>query len=181
MSTFITVLISLRFYLDTMRKTPWMFCEAAGIYWNGKTKPLWEIAVNLIVSLILVKTIGMAGIFIGTIVTILVIDLPVEPYLVFKHVLKGGLSKYYIKYIKYFIVTVLMYIVSYFVCGLLPDAVSGFAGIGLFILRALVTVIVTNLIIVITMFKTKEFKYVKDLVKKYLKILAQKLHIIKSN
>lgn len=158
-----------------MRKTPWMFCEAAGVYWNGKTKPLWEVAVNLVVSLILVKTIGIAGVFIGTIVAILVVDLPVEPHLVSKYVLKGGIAKYYIQYIKYFIVTAIMYTASYFACSLLPESIGGFGGIIPFILRAIVSVIVTNLIIVITMYRTNEFKYTTDLIKKMFGSLKNKI------
>ena len=68
----ITALISLKFYLDIMRKAPWMFCEAAGVYWQGKIKPILEVAVNLITSIVLVQFIGLAGIFVGTIITILV-------------------------------------------------------------------------------------------------------------
>lgn len=121
---FIVILVTIRFYLDIMRKTPWMFCEAAGIYWNGKTKPLWEALVNLVVSLVLVKTIGMPGIFIGTIVTILVVDLPLEPYLAFKYALKGGLIQYYIKYVIYFIISAIMFAITYFVCSFIPNARS---------------------------------------------------------
>ena len=117
----IVILVSIRFYLDIMRKTPWMFCEAAGIYWKGKSKPIWEAVVNLIISLILVKIIGMPGIFIGTIVTIIIVDLPMEPYLVFKYVLKGGLIKYYFRYVFYLIIAILMYIASYFACSLITD------------------------------------------------------------
>lgn len=118
----VTILISLRLYLDMMRKAPWMFCEAAGIYWKGKTKPLWEVIVNLAISLILVKYIGIAGIFLGTIITILLVDLPVEPYLAFKYVLKKGLVKYYIKYALYFIVEVLMFVISYYACTFINGA-----------------------------------------------------------
>lgn len=67
-----------------------------------------------------------------------------------------------------------MYAVSYFACNLLPEVVGGFGGIIPFILRAIVSVIVTNLIIVITMFKTKEFKYTTDLIKKMLYSLKSK-------
>ncbi len=180
MGTFITVLISLRFYLDIMRKTPWMFCEAAGIYWNGKTKPIWEVVVNLVTSLILVKLIGMPGIFIGTIITIIVVDIPIEPYLAFKYVLNGGLLKYYLKYLKYLLVTVVMYVATYFACNLVPNVVGGFAGIWPFVLKAIVAVVVTNVIIVITMFKTEEFKYTIGLVKQYSKPVLKKLRLIKS-
>ena len=174
MSEFITILISIRLYLDMMRKTPWMFCEAAGIYWNGKTKPLWEVAVNLVVSLILVKTIGIAGVFIGTIVTILVVDLPVEPHLAFKYVLKCKSTKYYIKYIIYLIVTVIMYTATYLAVRYIAGATYGMPGLGMFILKAVIAVIVSNIILIVLMFRTKEFKYTKDLAKKYAKSALNK-------
>lgn len=117
---FTVVLVTLRFYLDIMRKTPWMFCEAAGIYWNGKTKPIWEVVVNLVVSLILVKIIGLPGIFLGTIITVILVDLPIEPFLAFKYVLNGGLAKYYIKYTIYLIVTCIMFVATYYTCSLVP-------------------------------------------------------------
>ena len=159
---FIVILVTIRFYLDIMRKTPWMFCEAAGIYWNGRTKPLWEALVNLVVSLILVKTIGMSGIFIGTIVTILLVDLTIEPYLAFKYVLNGGLTKYYIKYGIYLLIFATMFIGTYFTCSLVPGE-----GVTAFILKAIVALVVTNAIFVLFTFKTKEFKYAFGLVKKY--------------
>ena len=174
MSTFITVLISLRFYLDMMRKTPWMFCEAAGIYWNGKTKPIWEIIVNLVVSLILVKTIGVSGVFIGTIITILVVDLPIEPYLVFKYVLKGGLVKYYIRYVVYFIVTAIMYVATSWACNLVSGAIYGMPGLGMFIIKVVIAVVVSNLVLIIAMFRTKEFKYTINLFKNYAKSFISK-------
>ena len=168
---FVVILVTVRFYLDIMRKTPWMFCEAAGIYWNGKTKPIWEATVNLIVSLILVKTIGMPGIFIGTIVTIFLVDLTIEPYLAFKYVLNGGLAKYYMKYGIYLGIFALMFGGTYFVCSLIPGA-----GITVFILKAVTAVIVTNVVFIVFTFKTKEFKYAFGLIKKYgAKIIKRKI------
>ena len=166
----VAILITLRFYFDIMRKTPWMFCEAAGIYWKGKTKPLWEVLVNLVISIVLVKQIGVAGVFIGTIATILLVDLTVEPYLAFKYVLKEGLLKYYIRYLAYFLVTVIMYIASYWVCSLIPNI-----GILTFVVKGIVTAIITNLLIVITMFRTDEFKYAIGLAKNLIQPFLNKI------
>ena len=157
----IAVLITFRFYLDIMRKTPWMFCEAAGIYWNGRTKPLWEALVNLIVSLLLVKTIGMPGIFIGTIVTILAVDLTIEPYLAFKYVLNGGLLKYYIRYGIYLLTFIVMLFGTYIVISFIPGT-----GISVFVLKTITAIVVTNVIFVLLTFKTKEFNYAFGLLKK---------------
>ncbi len=167
---YITILITIKFYLEIMRKTPWMFCEAAGIYWEGKTKPIWEVIVNLVLSIILVKIIGIAGIFLGTIITILLIDLTFEPYLAFKYVLKEKLSKYYIKYIIYLGVTTLMFIVTCWTCSLVPGV-----GIISFIAKGIVAVIITNLVVMVTMFRTEEFKYTIELAKRYIEPFIAKI------
>lgn len=166
----ITALITLRFYLDIMRKTPWMFCEAAGIYWQGKTKPIWEMITNLIISLILVKYMGISGIILGTIITILLVDVTVEPHLAFKYVLKERTYKYYIKYFIYLFITVINYLITSFICSLIPGT-----GILAFVVKGIIAVIITNIIIVILTFKTKEFKYVGELVNKYMKVMLEKI------
>lgn len=159
---FVTASISLKFYLDVMRKTPWMFCEAAGIYWQGKTKPIWEVIVNLVVSVILVKFIGMCGIFVGTIITILTVDLTIEPYLAFKYVLKDKPTKYYKKYAMYLIIAVITYTVNFVICNSI-----GKSGIIWFIIKAIFSVIIVNGMIIIFTFKTKEFQYVKKIINDY--------------
>lgn len=167
---FVTASISLKFYLDVMRKTPWMFCEAAGIYWQGKTKPIWEVIVNLIVSVILVKFIGMCGIFIGTIITILTVDLTIEPYLAFKYVLKDKTTKYYKKYAMYLIIAVITYALNFTICNSI-----GKGGIVWFIIKAIISVIIVNGMIVICTFKTKEFQYVKKVIKDYKNKILSKI------
>lgn len=141
-STFIIASICLKFYLDMMRKTQWMFCEAAGIYWNGKTKPLWEAAINLIASIILVQYIGIAGIFLGTIISIVFVDFSVEPHLVFKYILKDNTKRYYIKLITYIFQTIIVSGIAYFCCGFL-----GNKRIIEFIIKVPVCVIIVNVLI----------------------------------
>ncbi len=167
---FVTASISLKFYLDVMRKTPWMFCEAAGIYWQGKTKPIWEVIVNLVVSVILVKFIGMCGIFVGTIITILTVDLTIEPYLAFKYVLKDKPTKYYKKYTMYLIIAVITYIVNFTVCNAI-----GKSGIIWFIIKAIISVIIVNGMIIVFTFKTKEFQYVKKIINDYKNKILSKI------
>jgi len=166
----VTVLLSLKFYFEIMRKTPWMFCEAAGIYWQGKSKPLVEVAVNLVLSLILLKYMGIAGIFLGTVITILLVDVTVEPYLVFKYVLNGKKRTYYLKYIIYFLITVIAYVVTSLICSFIPGV-----GIIPFILKAIVVVILASLILITLTIKTKEFKYTFNLAINYIKPIVDKV------
>lgn len=50
---------------------------------------------------------------------------------------------------------------------------------GAFILKTIIAVIVTNLILIVTMFRTKEFKYVKELAMKYINPLLTKVKLRK--
>ena len=170
LSPFVTCLITLRFYLDVMRKTPWMFCEAAGIYWKGRTKPLIEVAVNLVTSIILAKYIGIAGIFVGTIITILAVDVTIEPYLAFKYVLKDKIWKYYLRYIVYLFIFIIMFTSA----NLTSSLIHG-NEISSFVLKAIITVVTTNILVIVITFRTNEFKYVKILAKGYTGQLIKKI------
>ena len=157
----VTAIISLKFYLDVMRKTPWMFCEAAGIYWQGKTKPIWEVIVNLVLSIILVNYFGIIGIFLGTIITILIIDLTIEPYLAFKYVLKDKSSNYYKSYFYYLTIASIIYIINLKMCSIIRQT-----GILMFVLKVIVSILTVSGTIILFTFRMKEFKYMLELVKK---------------
>ena len=112
----------------------------------------------------------MSGIFIGTIITILAVDLTIEPYLAFKYVLKDKLIKYYKKYFIYLSIAMVTYIVNFAICNSI-----GKNGIIWFIVKAIISVIIVNLIIVIFTFKTEEFKYVFSLIKGYKDKILKKM------
>ena len=83
MQQFITIWIGEEYLLDDivlivlvfnlfqklMRSTYQTFKEAAGIYYEDRFVPLLESLINIIVSIIGVKLIGLAGVFIGTIIS----------------------------------------------------------------------------------------------------------------
>ena len=142
----------LRFYLDMMRKTPWMFCEAAGIYWQGKTKPIWEGMVNLVFSIILVSNFGIVGIFVGTVVSIILIDLTIEPHLVFKYILKSNKRVYYMKYTFYLLVMLTGGFLISEIIIIIP-----FKGIVGFLIKAICCMVLTLLYLLFTTFFTNEF------------------------
>lgn len=57
------------FYLDGMRASVNTFKEAAGIFHEDRRIPLIEAIVNLLVSILLAKALGAAGVFWGTIIS----------------------------------------------------------------------------------------------------------------
>ena len=77
----------LNFYIQGMRQACAIVREAAGIYKNDRFVPFIEAAVNLFVSIWLVNIFGIAGIFMGTIISTLSTVFISVPYIAFKHVL----------------------------------------------------------------------------------------------
>lgn len=65
----VVFVLVLNFYLDGMRASVNTFKEAAGIFHEDRRIPLIEALINLIASVVLAKLVGIAGVFLGTILS----------------------------------------------------------------------------------------------------------------
>lgn len=153
----VTVLV-LSFFFQGMRQAVLTFRDATATYYYDRYKPLAESLVNLVASIALVQIMGIAGIFLGTIISTLAVCTWVEPYVLYKHVLRCPLNEYFKKYLLYCIVTLFAGIIT---CGLalLPRGNIYFV----FIMRGIICAVVPNLIFVIVFYRTKEFSYFKNI------------------
>lgn len=83
----VLIVLVFNFYQNMMRSTYQAFKEAAGIFYEDRFVPLFESITNIVVSIILVKLIGLPGVFIGTIISGLVLWLYSYPKYVYKNYL----------------------------------------------------------------------------------------------
>lgn len=97
----IVAIICLNFYLTGMRQAVVTFKNAFGIYWQDRYKPIAEAAINFIVSIVLVQKMGIAGVLIGTIVSTILADFFVEPYILYKYGFQSSVAEYFKKYFFY--------------------------------------------------------------------------------
>jgi O-antigen/teichoic acid export membrane protein len=164
-SMLLTTLIVLNFYISSMRKSVLTFREALGLYWYDRYKPLFEAGINLIVSVILVKMIGIAGIFIGTFISTITTCFWVEPYILYKYGFKHSVKTYFLRYFTYTVTILIAGVITWYLC----ETVEGTSILAL-ILKIIISILVPNTIFVIVYSKTKEFKYFKNLFKTKLKI-----------
>lgn len=138
----IVFVISLNYYLSGMRKPVLTFKDSLGLFWYDRYKPLFEAGVNLLVSIILARKIGIVGVLIGTSVSTLTTCFWIEPYVVFRFGFEMPLGQYFSKYIKYTLVSIasgaatfgflsliainnpfLSLVVSMVVCAIVPNVV----------------------------------------------------------
>ena len=150
----LVIIIVINFYLKGMRKSVQTFRDALGLYWYDRHKPLFEVIINLISSIILAKKLGIAGIFIGTIISTVTTCLWVEPYILFKYGFKKSVKSYFIKYSKYLFILLSVGIVTWYFCNLINgDNLLNFA------YKLIICIIIPNFIFSMLFWKTKEFQY----------------------
>lgn len=155
---FTVTMLVLSFFFAGMRQAVLTFRDATATYYYDRYKPLFESVVNLIASIALVQSMGIAGIFLGTIISTLTVCTWVEPYVLYKHVLKCPLKDYFKKYLLYCVVTLIAGLVTYRL-ALLPQGNIYWV----FVIRCIICVVVPNVIFLIVFFKTSEFVYFKNM------------------
>lgn len=155
----VVIVLSFDLFIHMMRSSVGVGKEAAGIYYNDRYVPLWESAVNLVASVVLVKIIGVSGVVLGTILSTLVSVFISVPYLTYKYVFKQNLHKYYLTFLWYFAITLLSCFITYYITQMivienyfLHFLVSGCIGLG-----------ISSVCIFLFTCHSEEYRYVKNL------------------
>lgn len=103
----IVLFIVINFYITGMRIPINTVKTAAGLYDVDKFTPLLQSVINLAVSIVLVKKIGLLGVIVGTTISSIAIPIWQRPYLVYKHVLKKSSKEYFASYLKYILILII--------------------------------------------------------------------------
>lgn len=103
------ILISVSFYLMNYRALGWSFTAAYGLADKMKKISIFEMAANLLFSLlfILVFHLGLKGIILGTIFSTLLTVTWQNPIVIYREAFGMSAKKYFVRYIKNALLTVL--------------------------------------------------------------------------
>ena len=164
----IVLLMSLSFYIGKSLTTISIYKDCAGIFWQDKWRPLVEALVNMISSIVLLKIFGMAGIFMGTIIS-QIFPFLVAPIILYKHYFKRSVKGYFARYALDFVIMCACCVITYFVCSLIPDG-----GIWWLILKFVVCILLSNILLILAYLSTKEFKELFSMAKGMLKNVFKK-------
>lgn len=155
----ITLIIILNFYLTQMRYPVQVFKNALGLFWQDRWKPLVESIINIIISIILVRFIGLLGVLLGTAISTISVVLWVEPRIVYKYGFKVPVINYFKKYLIYLLLTVVVCYLNYQACNLIK-----WGGIVGFAVKVVISAILPNALLFVLFHKTILFCYYKTLI-----------------
>lgn len=158
LSDFVVYMIVANFLISGLLHTVTMFKDACGLFWQTRYRTMATTIVNVLSSIVLAKYIGLAGVFLGTILSYLFTILPKDPVVLFNEIFHVRSSRFYVWYVKSLFITVIIFIVTHYICLLIPDG-----GWLLFFVKAIVTGFTSLGLFILVSMRTEEFKYFKDI------------------
>lgn len=162
-SNITVALIVTIFYIETIRRAAYTFYEAYGLFIHFKYKPVFEGVTNLAISIILGKLIGVNGILLGTIISLLLFTFWIEPYILYKYVFNKKVKSYFLTIGKYFII----FMIEWILCFVITSFFKSYTIVN-FILKCIVCLSIPTFVYYILLKNTEEFNFFIDLKDKLL-------------
>lgn len=159
LSFFVVMCIIIDFYFKGERIVLSNFKTAAGVFEQDKYLSLIQGIVNLIISLVLVQKIGVAGVYIGTIVSGLIANIT-KPVIIYRVILEQPVKEYFVDFVKFICVLTAMFAVLEGIKHMVMPEVTiwGFA------VMFVIICVVFNGIFLLLFGRTQEFKYLYGIV-----------------
>lgn len=165
----IAVLFAVYFYAQTMGDIVFLYRTAAGLWWQDRIRPVVEAVSNIILNIALVKILGLHGVILATIITLVFINFYWGAAILFKYYFECNAKEYIIMQIKQILVVTSVAAVTWGICKLLPD------GILMFIFRIVICIVIPNLLFWLVYHKSPMFKESYSFVNRIISLIKNKL------
>ena len=153
LSSIVVFSICFDFYVKGVQAAPYMYRTTLGLFIQGKWAAVIAAVVNLILSVILCKAIGLGGIFIATPISRLISTGIIDPYLIYKRTFKRNVLEYFEMFIGYCVIFIVIAVISNFAINCV--SIAGWLGV---ILKAGIVTVIFNGLMISVFFRTKIFK-----------------------
>lgn len=159
------------FYINGMKVPLDIMKEAAGVYKPDKYVPVLETVLNIVISIVGVKLIGLPGVFLGTIASSLLAPSWIKPVVVYKHIIHKSPKGYFLKYILYGITVAANVLLVHWISKLIvPQNIAIWWSMAI---NLVLCIIIPNVVILAVYSRTKAFRELKRMgtaaIKKYLR------------
>jgi len=145
---YVAMLFPLYFYVLRMGDIKAVYQEATGLWWKNRYRAIFEVVLNISLNIVLIHYIGVAGVVIATIVSLLIVNFGFGSHIVFKYYFQNGkMIEFFKDHIKFLLCTMLAAMLAYYWSLVFKGS------IWLSIVNLLLGVIATNLLLLGCFFK----------------------------
>jgi O-antigen/teichoic acid export membrane protein len=168
LSKFIVFAIILDFYTAGMQNASTTFRDTTGLFQKGKYRPVYAAVINIVMSIMLAQTIGLAGVLLGTVISRLCTYFWYDPYVIFKYVFHKPVMIHFIRYLGFGVIVVTAAIIT----DVLGNTFQPNGQINL-VIKAVLCLLIPNALFYMLFKKLEEFEYLFNIAKSIIK----KLHL----
>lgn len=170
----IVICICIYFFTIATNQMLCLYKDGSGMWHEDRFRPLLTALLNLALNLATVKYLGLFGVILSTVVSMVCFGTPWLLHNLFVVVFRRSMSEYIRRLLKYVFISIL----GCFVCYLLCSQIVGLGILGLG-LRLLICVVFMNLIYFISYFRMPEFVDALMFADKILKGRVSKVRILR--
>ena len=165
LSTFTVGIYASEFFFSTMIGPVGAFRQANGLFVQTKYLALIQAILNLVISLLLVKPLGILGVILGTLLSMLITQSWYEPLVIYRSIFKKNVLFYYLRLLLYYVLTIAICITIQLIMSFINiDSI-----IVSFLIRLALSIIVPNIVIKLLFNKKQEYRECVKLLKKIIK------------
>lgn len=166
----VLIVLVINYYFFSSRATFYVFKDAACLYYEDWYVPLFEAITNIVISIIFIKYFGLAGVFLGTIVSSFWLCFYSYPKYVYKKLFDRSCLLYFRETLSYILLFFIILFISFKFSNLIIIDNIYIE----FIKNCVVSLVIPNLILLVIFCKTDNFKYFIDLFKGIFKKRSKK-------
>lgn len=160
----ISFVIAFDFFLYILLQAVASFRTANGLFVEGQYRPLFTAIINVVLSVLLIKKLGIFGTILATIIARLVTQW-YDPYLLYKYIFKSGFPRFYAKYWMY----IVMFVSGLFVSDRLTAVLSRGGPVFDLAVAVCVSAVVPTAWVLLLTCRSDNFKYVCGMAGRLLK------------
>lgn len=153
-SVWFSALIAVEFYISGVRMFLSQFRNSLGLFQKAVYRPVLEIILNLVLTLIFVQYLGIYGVILGTIIASVLTLFIFDPIVVHKYGFYKNTSTYFIKNIYFIIVVLLTGVLVYYLTSFASP--TSWLNLIVSFIISLVTILVIFLLSIIYLPEFKE-------------------------
>lgn len=149
----VILILVLSFYINLINIIPSMYRTTLGYFKEARWSPLLAAVLNVILSILGAKMIGLSGVFLASIISRLLTFNTIDAYYVFKKGVQCSVWVYYKQFFIYTLILCVNYSLTYFCARLITlGNITGFC------LKALIVCIVSNAFFILVFARTSLFR-----------------------
>lgn len=161
---FLVAIIVFDFMMDGFQSICIIYKDACGLFWKGKYRPVATAISNLVISIVLVKPIGIMGVILGTVISRIITSWWYEPWLIYKNVFKESCMRYFKRYMLACVMVLCNAILVTWIA--IPFSEPSLINLAI---RVVFCLVIPNVSAFLLVHKTEEYKYLLDMAKGFLK------------